>query len=63
MAKALDAGVVGVNCTSPSGAKDMPFAGYKASGVGRQDFTASMDHYLETKTVLMSVGKVLIQIV
>ena len=57
MAKMLEAGTVGVNCTSPSGARDMPFGGWKGSGVGREGFTVSMDHYLETKTVLMSVEK------
>ncbi|KAF4443387.1 putative aldehyde dehydrogenase [Fusarium austroafricanum] len=40
VAKALEAGTVGVNCTSPSMAKDMPFGGYKASGVGREGFTS-----------------------
>ena len=36
MAKAIDAGSVGINCTSPTGAHDMPFGGYKPSGVGRE---------------------------
>ena len=55
MAKAMDAGTVGVNCTSPSGARDMPFGGYKASGVGREGLTVSMDNYLETKSVLIKI--------
>lgn len=55
MAKALEAGTVGVNCTSPSGARDMPFGGYKASGIGREGWTVSMDNYLETKSVLIKV--------
>jgi aldehyde dehydrogenase (NAD+) len=55
MVKALEAGSVGVNCTSPSGAKDMPFGGYKASGIGREGYTVSMDNFLETKTVLMKI--------
>jgi len=55
MAKALEAGTVGVNCTSPEGARDMPFGGYKASGIGREGWSLGMDNYLETKSVLMKV--------
>ncbi|OQE29972.1 hypothetical protein PENSTE_c002G07638 [Penicillium steckii] len=55
MAKKLESGSVGVNCTSPTGAKDMPFGGYKASGIGREGWTVSIDNYLETKSVLISV--------
>ncbi|KAJ5965597.1 Retinal dehydrogenase 1 [Penicillium waksmanii] len=55
MAKKLDSGSVGVNCTSPTGAKDMPFGGYKASGTGREGWTVSINNYLETKSVLISV--------
>lgn len=57
MAKKLEAGRVGVNCTSPTGALDMPFGGYKASGIGREGYTVSIDHYLETKSVLISVDE------
>jgi aldehyde dehydrogenase (NAD+) len=57
MAKKLDSGSVGVNCTSPTGAPDMPFGGYKASGVGREGWTVSMDNYLEVKTVLIRVDE------
>lgn len=53
MAKALEAGTVGVNCTSPAGARDMPFGGYKASGIGREGWTIGIENYLETKSVLM----------
>ncbi|CAI7619532.1 unnamed protein product [Penicillium viridicatum] len=35
LAKALDAGTVGVNCTSPTNAKDTAFGGFKMSGNGR----------------------------
>lgn len=55
-AKSLEAGTVGINCTSPSSAFDPPFGGYKASGVGRQGIHDSLDNYLETKTVLLRVG-------
>ncbi|KAM5354699.1 hypothetical protein ACJ41O_001346 [Fusarium nematophilum] len=56
-AKSLEAGTVGINCTSPSGAFDLPFGGYKASGVGREGIHDSLDNYLETKTVLLRVGQ------
>lgn len=55
-AKSLEAGTVGINCTSPSGAFDLPFGGYKSSGVGREGIQDSLDNYLETKTVLLRVG-------
>lgn len=57
MARKLDSGSVGVNCTSPSGARDMPFGGYKASGVGREGWTVSIDNYLEVKSVIIRVDE------
>lgn len=57
MAKKLDSGSVGVNCTSPTGARDMPFGGYKASGIGREGYTVSMDNYLEVKSVFIRVDE------
>ncbi|KAJ0415334.1 Aldehyde/histidinol dehydrogenase [Aspergillus carlsbadensis] len=55
MATAIEAGTVAINCTSPTGAFDMPFGGYKTSGIGREGIHHSIDSYLETKTVLMRV--------
>ncbi|KAJ5930495.1 Retinal dehydrogenase 1 [Penicillium verhagenii] len=55
MAKKLESGNVGVNCTSPTGAHDMPFGGYKASGIGREGWTVGINNYLETKSVFISV--------
>ncbi|KAF2463592.1 aldehyde dehydrogenase [Lindgomyces ingoldianus] len=50
-AKGLEAGTIGVNCTSPSIGKDMPFGGYKSSGVGREgEPSYSLNNFLETKT-------------
>ncbi|KAH6846736.1 aldehyde dehydrogenase [Alternaria alternata] len=50
-AKGLEAGTVGVNCTSPVTGVDMPFGGYKSSGSGREgDPLYSLDNFLETKS-------------
>ncbi|KAI0482560.1 aldehyde dehydrogenase domain-containing protein [Xylariaceae sp. FL0804] len=56
VARGLETGMVGVNCTSPTGAWDMPFGGYKSSGSGRESFLCSLDDYLETKSVYIRVG-------
>nr|WP_316639686.1 aldehyde dehydrogenase family protein [uncultured Roseateles sp.] len=50
----IKAGTVWVNCHSaldPS----MPFGGYKQSGIGRDMGKASLDAYLETKSVFIAV--------
>ncbi|KAF2280517.1 aldehyde dehydrogenase-like protein [Westerdykella ornata] len=50
-AKGLEAGTVGVNCTSPTTGKDMPFGGYKSSGSGREgEPFYSLNNFLETKS-------------
>ncbi|KAL4779599.1 aldehyde dehydrogenase domain-containing protein [Aspergillus varians] len=54
--KLLEAGTVGVNCTSPSVAKDMPFGGYKMSGIGREGYMHSLDGFLETKSILIKMS-------
>jgi acyl-CoA reductase-like NAD-dependent aldehyde dehydrogenase len=54
--RGLEAGTVGVNCTSPTTAKDMPFGGYKGSGIGREGLLCSMNNFLETKTVVIKTG-------
>jgi acyl-CoA reductase-like NAD-dependent aldehyde dehydrogenase len=54
-AKGLEAGTVGVNCTSPTTGKDTPFGGYKGSGLGREGLTHSLDHFLETKSVVIKI--------
>lgn len=55
IATRLESGMVGVNCTSPTGAWDMPFGGYKQSGVGRESFLLSLDDWLEHKSVFIRV--------
>jgi acyl-CoA reductase-like NAD-dependent aldehyde dehydrogenase len=50
VARRLRAGVVGLNGGAAYGA-DVPFGGYKASGVGRQNGYAGFDQYVEIKSV------------
>ena len=54
VARRLRAGVIGVNGGAPYGA-DLPFGGYKDSGVGRQNGYAGFDQYLEVKSVAYPV--------
>ncbi len=55
-AKGLEAGTVGINCTSPTFAIDMPFGGYKSSGSGREWGQWSLDNFLEVKTVMIKLS-------
>lgn len=55
VAKALEAGSVGVNCTSPTQAVDMPFGGWKGSGEGREGYGWAMEACLETKAVFVKL--------
>ncbi|KAB2573848.1 Aldehyde dehydrogenase [Lasiodiplodia theobromae] len=55
VAKALESGTVGVNCTSPTIVHDMPFGGYKASGLGREGIHHSLNNFLEEKTVVVRI--------
>ena len=48
-------GMMGVNGGGPFG-PDMPFGGYKHSGVGRQNGIAGFEQYLETKSVAWPTG-------
>ncbi|CAI7623464.1 unnamed protein product [Penicillium discolor] len=57
LAKALDAGTVGVNCTSPTNAKDTGFGGFKMSGNGREGLLYSLDSFLETKSILIKTAR------
>lgn len=57
VAKALESGYVGINCTSPSTAHDLPFGGYKSSGQGREGLLYSMNNFLETKSVIMQIDE------
>ena len=56
VSKALEAGEVGVNCTSPTIAHDMPFGGWKGSGNTREAFAGySIENFLETKAVMIKL--------
>src|SRR4029077_10670229 len=50
VARRMRTGMVAVNGGAPHGA-DMPFGGYKWSGIGRQNGVAGFEQYLETKSV------------
>jgi aldehyde dehydrogenase (NAD+) len=50
VARRLRAGFIGLNGGAPYGA-DVPFGGYKASGIGRQNGQAGFDQYTEVKSV------------
>lgn len=55
VASALDAGSVGVNCTSPTLAPDMPFGGYKQSGLGRELGPSCLYAWKQTKSVFVKL--------
>jgi aldehyde dehydrogenase (NAD+) len=50
VARRLRAGAIGVNGGVPMGV-DVPYGGYKHSGIGRQNGLAGFEQYLETKAV------------
>ena len=55
VARRLRAGFIGVNGGAAYGA-DVPFGGYKASGIGRQNGTAGFEQYTEIKSVAYPVA-------
>ena len=55
VAKRLEAGSVGVNCSSPTMAIDMPFGGFKQSGDGRELSRYSTDYWTELKSVFIAL--------
>jgi acyl-CoA reductase-like NAD-dependent aldehyde dehydrogenase len=50
VARRMRTGFIGLNGGAPYGA-DVPFGGYKASGVGRQNGLVGFEQYLEVKSV------------
>src|SRR5580658_21617 len=51
VAERIRTGAMGVNGGMSIGQPDMPFGGYKHSGIGRQNGVAGFDQYVETKSV------------
>jgi aldehyde dehydrogenase (NAD+) len=51
VAERIRTGSFAVNGGMPIGQADMPFGGFKHSGIGRQNGVAGFDQYLETKSV------------
>jgi aldehyde dehydrogenase (NAD+) len=51
VAERVRTGTFAVNGGMPIGQADIPFGGYKHSGIGRQNGLAGFDQYLETKSV------------
>ncbi|KAG0650381.1 Aldehyde dehydrogenase [Hyphodiscus hymeniophilus] len=56
MAKRLESGAVGVNCSVPLRALDMPVGGWKQSGVGRELAMHGLNNFTELKTIFMKYG-------
>jgi aldehyde dehydrogenase len=56
MSRGIQAGRVWVNCyhAYPAGAA---FGGYKISGVGRENHQMMLEHYSQTKNVLVSTDE------
>ncbi|KAF9875570.1 putative aldehyde dehydrogenase [Colletotrichum karsti] len=55
IAKRFEAGNVGINCTSPTMAIDMPFGGWKESGEGKEGSKYATDHWTELKSVYVAL--------
>lgn len=55
VARRLRAGAIGINGGAPFGA-DVPYGGYKHSGIGRQNGRAGFEQYLEIKAVGWPAG-------
>ena len=54
--RAIQAGRVWVNCYHAYPAH-APFGGYKKSGFGRENHLMMLDHYRQTKSMLISYSK------
>jgi acyl-CoA reductase-like NAD-dependent aldehyde dehydrogenase len=52
----LEAGQVYVNNYGATGGIELPFGGYKKSGIGREKGTAAIDEYTQTKNVCVLVS-------
>ncbi|WVF69421.1 hypothetical protein IAT40_004198 [Kwoniella sp. CBS 6097] len=54
--KKLESGSVGVNCNSPRTANDLPFGGWKMSGMGRENGPNGLAPWLEDKSMYIKVA-------
>lgn len=54
VARALEAGSVGVNTASPYGAYELPFGGFKASGIGRQKGSQALLAWTQEKSIFVN---------
>ena len=57
MASSLQAGIVWVNTYNLTPI-EMPFGGYKQSGIGRENSLAAIEHYTQRKSVYVAMGGV-----
>lgn len=55
--KKLESGMIGVNCTSPTGCWDLPFGGWKGSGLGRESLLESLAEYMEVKSIYIRAAR------
>ncbi|KAF9892273.1 hypothetical protein FE257_002050 [Aspergillus nanangensis] len=56
-AKRLESGAVGINCSVPVRAIDMPLGGWKQSGTGRELALHGLNLYTELKTIFLKYGQ------
>ncbi|MGH8911771.1 MAG: aldehyde dehydrogenase family protein, partial [Acidimicrobiia bacterium] len=57
VAASLEAGTIWVNTYNITPV-EMPFGGYKQSGVGRENSLSAIDHYTQRKAVYVETGDV-----
>jgi betaine-aldehyde dehydrogenase len=57
MAAALEAGIVWINTYNITPI-EMPFGGYKQSGLGRENSHAAIEHYTQLKSVYVATGDI-----
>jgi aldehyde dehydrogenase (NAD+)/betaine-aldehyde dehydrogenase len=56
MAKGIQAGTVWVNSYHQAGMPNMPYGGYKQSGIGRELGREGLSEYLETKAIQIKLS-------
>ena len=57
VANTLQAGIVWINEYNITPA-EIPFGGYKESGIGRENGLQTIEHFTQTKTIYANLGKV-----